>query len=152
MTTPAVPYAQVISCPVLDCGWTLDASGPDPRSVQPETLASVFGMGVFASVAIASHNERIERELRTHLQAHTPLDFARTLARQHQQIITTTDQLEAARGTVGRLQLALAELSSALGVDVATDGELDDWMSAMRTEIRRLNSLRTAASGGTWDR
>jgi hypothetical protein len=152
MTTPAVPYAQVISCPVLDCGWTLDASGPDPRSVQQETLASVFGMGVFASVAIAGHNERIEREIATHLETHDLVQYVRTMTHQREQLARTTAHLEAASETVGRLQLALAELSSALGVDVATDGELDDWMSAMRTEIRRLNSLRTAASGGTWDR
>lgn len=148
MIDPLPP--AVITCPVLDCEWTHDASGPPPASRQRETLAGMFSSGVYAAAAATQQAWDLERTLTEHFVTHTTVEYVRTMAHQRAQLAEESAQREAATAAMGRLQLALADLSAELEVDTPTDGELDMWTRAMRAAVMKLRRGRTAASGRGW--
>lgn len=76
-----MPHTE-IDCPVHGCDWSLDAT---PPQVEAGALASVFGVGAVASVAAFQHNHKIEDELQRHLDGHTTLQWARTVAKLRQE-------------------------------------------------------------------
>lgn len=67
-----------IVCPVDDCTWTFTPTSPE---VVENTLASVFGPGVYAAVAHNQLLQRVERVVGIHMDGHKPVEFLRTITR-----------------------------------------------------------------------
>ena len=143
-----------IACPVLDCDWILDAPEPDPRSVQPETLAGVFGVDVFASVAVATHNERIERGLREHLEDHDLTEWVRTAIQLRKNIDAATaardddaERMKAYRSALSTLASRTGQGREAMPDPVLTPVAFADWLHEVELSVTRagLRPARGAA-------
>jgi hypothetical protein len=140
----------VIACPVLDCGWTTDASGPSPESVQRETLADVFGPGVYAAVAVTQNAWRLERVLDAHFRSHSTAEYVRTMAAQAQRIADEVGRLQEAEQRAGAYRGALTAVAEVLRLEVPPDLEdLVAWACKMRATLMRLRH-NSAASGRGW--
>lgn len=87
-------------CPVAECTWFHDVV---PPNVDATALASVFGLGVMASVAHNQHLQRVEDELRAHLESHDVVDWARTIQVQKESIHELQRQLMEASSTLAEL-------------------------------------------------
>lgn len=83
-----IPLTVNLLCPVDGCDWSTTVEGPDPRALSPDTLASVFGPGVFAASARARHQETIETTLTLHHATHQPKDYLGTIARLQRDLAT----------------------------------------------------------------
>lgn len=70
--------AQIIGCPVDDCGWAHLETMP---VVPSGALAQVFGPGVVAVVARNQFHQRIEDVLSAHFATHQAEDYLRTITR-----------------------------------------------------------------------
>jgi hypothetical protein len=144
------PPPSVISCPVLDCGWTTDASGPPPESTKRETLADAFGPGVYAAVAVTQNAWRLERELDQHFRQHSTADYVRTMAQQRAELEAQTKAYGEANRYATRLYTALVEIATELRVQVPVNQDLDELTKAMRAAVMRLAHGQPAASGRGW--
>lgn len=67
----------VINCPL--CEWTYSVPPLDPR-ITPQTLAGVFGLGIFSQHAMNEHARRIEEVLAAHFATHTAIDWLTKVA------------------------------------------------------------------------
>ena len=67
-----------IECPAHGCTWTLTPERPE---VPSGALASVFGAGTMADVAMYQHHHQVEAQLREHFRTHELSDFLATITR-----------------------------------------------------------------------
>lgn len=68
--------AKIISCPVLDCTWSIDVT---PPATGDRVLAEIFGPGVMAAHhrnTVAADNER---KADAHLKSHTVIEWVNTV-------------------------------------------------------------------------
>jgi hypothetical protein len=144
------PPPAVITCPVLDCGWTCDASTPDPRSRQRETLADVFGPGVYAAAAATQEAVRLERVLHEHFATHSTADYVRTMTHQREELERLTESLVRQTRAAADMRAALSELGEALAMRPLSTDDLATWVRSARAQAMRLSHGRSAASGRGW--
>ena len=72
MEIPGIPGSTRYICPISTCEWYHDEL---PPAVGPNTLAQVFGQGVFQAVSLAGRAAKIETLLATHVNRHTPVEW-----------------------------------------------------------------------------
>lgn len=134
-----------LRCPVLDCDWTEDVPGPDPRATHPETLAEVFGHGVLAAATNATHSANIERSLEAHFAGHILADYVRTMEAQRGALAVLEGRLVPAAHDAELFRMALVQIAEALQLDAppadtnppAGAAELSTWTSRAVAEIMR---------------
>lgn len=66
---------EVRQCPI--CDWKHEA---EPPKVPNEALASVFGAGVMAAVAMQQHAHDVERALDAHFRTHSTVEWVKASA------------------------------------------------------------------------
>lgn len=76
---------KIYPCPLPDCLFAMVSEPPSPAE-NDTTLADVFGFGVFGAVATARRLERMEQQLRAHLDTHNVPEFAIALANANKRI------------------------------------------------------------------
>lgn len=142
------PPPAVITCPVLDCGWTYDASTPDPRSRQRETLADVFGPGVYAAAVATQGAWELERVLTEHFANHTTAEYVATMASQRGRLETCQADRIRATALAEHYMATLAVLARELRIPAPIGDDLTEWTRQARAAIVRRAG--TAASGRGW--
>lgn len=74
---PLITLERIV-CPVDGCGWLHTRI---PPMVEPDALASVFGVGVMSAVAKARELQETEQLVRQHMAGHTDEEYLRTITR-----------------------------------------------------------------------
>ena len=74
---------QVLSCVIDGCNWTY-VRVPPPTGDQ--TLAGMFGVGVFHAVAMAQELQSTEAALAEHLELHSKVELLTTIMRLQQEV------------------------------------------------------------------
>lgn len=118
-----------IDCPLRTCEWQLRVPSPD---VSPHALASVFGVGVMASVAYGRSVQQTEDALRAHFGAHKLEEWVREI---------TNLKDEARPANANAVLLAGRHLDPAEGVmrpgHVVTESDT----AALRTVLGAVSAL-----------
>jgi hypothetical protein len=79
MTAADIPRypPKLVTCPVVDCNWSLDYSLP--ADISDATLSGIFGWGVFRATHESQARADAERDTRDHLKSHDVVDFVKTI-------------------------------------------------------------------------
>jgi len=80
---------EVLSCVIDRCGWTY-VRVPPPTGDQ--TLAGMFGVGVFHAVARAQELQSTEAALAEHMELHSKVELLTMIMRLQQEMATLKGQ------------------------------------------------------------
>jgi len=80
---------EVLSCVIDGCDWTY-VRVPPPTGDQ--TLAGVFGVGVFHTAAMAQELQSTEAALAEHMELHSKVELQTMIMRLQQEMVTLKGQ------------------------------------------------------------
>lgn len=127
---------DVIKCPVDGCTWCMAVEKPDPRALDDNCLASVFGVGVMAACARNEFADKIDRSLRAHVRSHSIDDWLRTVCGIRERWQDAFNAFNQATKRATDMELMVKALLSK--ILTVKDQNTHEWMDWIVEEINKV--------------
>jgi len=138
MTYPA--GSTVYSCPLPECGWTLNPDDPDPASAAVATAALKGSVSHTPGEMMTAIAKAIDKALEAHLSTHTTLEWVREIAR----LSGIVGKVAAELADDGRIGRSLLTGARATRANLAREECLD--LLDLSGERRRLHNLTSSVA------